>query len=326
MKRNLLILIGLGTLGSTLAVWQGSNQQKIAVKQPVTRPALQVITEVKKSNVATVMNPDETLQKRIAAVSLVLSHGKQSEVSDLFVSLQQLAAQSPSEETTALLEALSSPMSSQAMTACANLLANRDRQLPDFELLDPAFMDSLRKGLQAQLMESALAGILSTVWATSPDEVIRQRLESMEIPSLYASLAMTQATSDPEESAIYLTRLETCHHPATAATILAMANSPGASVNEMANILFNWTSEHASTTHINFFEGILSDPAYSPTQQGLAALALAATPDATAKIPAIHKAMTKQQEGWLKARLSQSIEMINHPMQAVADTSMPPEG
>jgi hypothetical protein len=205
-------------------------------------------------------------------------------------------------------------------------LANRDTQLPDFELLEPAFMDALRKGLQAQLMESALATILSTVWSDTPDEVIRQRLESMEIPSLFAKLALSPASADADDAASYLARLETCSHPATAATILEMANAPNVPVNEMANMLFNWTSEHATTTHVKLFEGILSDPAYSSTQQGLAALALAATPDASTKIPAIQKALANQQDGWLKSKLTQSIELITHPMQASADTSVPPEG
>lgn len=257
--------------------------------------------------VGLMMDPSRPLHQRGAALRRILAQGTGREVVEALAALVSIHKDSPGDA--ALLGAeFGSPMSNQAVDTLADWIAGNLADELSPHAMPPGVSDAIRKGLQSQQNLADVGKALENAWRTAPPDG-RQRLEAQEIPTLFASRAADSIRLDRGEALLWLARLETCAHPRTAESILALCANPSMPMAEVSDALYNWNRRFSGPESGNLLSSSISNPALSPVQQGISAVGLAGSPTSAAHIPAMRKAAGETADPWLRDTLQLAIQL-----------------
>lgn len=277
--------------------------------QNKTAPALRQIQGemISSPTVGLTMDPSLPLHQRGEALRRILAQGTRSEVLKALAALKSIHEDSPG--NAALLGAeFASTMSRQAVDTLADWIAGNLANELSPHAMPPDVSDALRKGLQSQQDLADVGKSLENAWRTAPPDG-RQRLEAQEIPTLFASLAADSIRRDKGEALLWLARLETCAHPRTAESILALCANPSMPMAEVSDALYNWNQHFSGPESGNLLSSSISNPALSPVQQGISAVGLAGSPTSAAHIPAMRKAAGETANPWLRDTLELAMQL-----------------
>jgi hypothetical protein len=257
--------------------------------------------------VGLMIDPSHPLHQRGGALRRILAHGTRSEVLKALAALASIHKDSPGDAALLCAE-FGSPMSNQAVDTLADWIAGNLADELSPHAMPPEVSDAMRKGLQSQQNLVDVGKALENAWRTAPPDG-RQRLEAQEIPALFASRAADSIRYDQGEALLWLARLETCAHPRTAESILALCANPSMPVAEVSDALYNWNQRFSGPESCNLLSSSISNPALSPVQQGISAVGLAGSPTSAAHIPAMHKAAGETANPWLRDTLQLAMQL-----------------
>lgn len=243
----------------------------------------------------------------------ILEKGTRSEVFDALAALA-----GPSQSRTcdiALLSAeFTSPMSTVALDALADLLAGTDTEAPSPHVLPVEVADGIRKGFQSQQDQARVGQALERAWLNASPEG-RQRLEAQEIPEFFAIRTATVIADEPGEALLWMARLETCAHPSTPESVLALALNPALSIAELSSVLYNWSQNYSMPETSLMLNHAMTDPTRNMVQRGISALGLAGTSDSLSHVPAMEKAASTTNHAWLQSTLNYAVKLAQENMQ-----------
>lgn len=288
---------------------QNQRSSLLVQTQKKASPESQQNREKKISSKAVTLMIDDagSLHQRAGALRQILAQGTRSEVLSALAALAGIHKHSPGDAALLCAE-FESPLSNQAVETLADWIAGNLNDTLSPHALPPEVSDGMRKGLQAQQNLADVGKALENAWRTaSPDG--RQRLEAQEIPTLFASRVADSISHDQGEALLWMARLETCSHPRTPESILALSAHPSMPVAELNDAIYNWSQRFSGAESGNLLSSSMSNPALSPVQQGISALGLAGSPAAVAHIPAMQKAASQTANPWLRSSLQFAIQL-----------------
>jgi hypothetical protein len=305
VKSNLPLDPGSSSRLLTASRWSSlptlpKNVKEKAVEAPQSR-------QINSALITMITDSTYPLHVRAAALRKVLASGTRTEVLNVLFSLAN-PERTFDFETTMLCAEFTSPMSTVALDAVVDLLGGLAGKTPPPNALPTELTDGMRKGLQSQNDMDQVGQAMERAWRNaSPD--LKQGLESLEIPAFYAIRTATLITDEPGEALLWMARLETCAHPRTPDSILALALDPAMSIAELSSVLYNWSQRYSMPETALMLTHAMTDPTRNTVQQGISALGLAGTTEALSHVPAIQKAANETKNAWLQSTMNYAIKL-----------------
>lgn len=188
--------------------------------------------------------------------------------------------------------ALSADFSASMRDAAVRIFAGEKMaSFAGFDTLPPPFVDALSAALRKQADQDGLSQELDTAWRGSNDPIVRQRLESLRIPGLYAArVAEFAQAGDTASARTYLARLETCGHSGTPDYLAALATQPEIDLNDLCDAAWSWAGKFPRLANPANLAARLTDTEFPPEQRIIAAAALAGAAPGAKTIAALDKA------------------------------------
>jgi hypothetical protein len=150
-------------------------------------------------------------------------------------------------------------------------------------------------------------------WRATNDPAVRERLEELGIPGLYAArVAEFAAVKDDEVALQYLNDLQNCGHFATLNVLCSLAGRRGVDIDDLFSAAWGWAGNFPELASSLDLTTSLTNPAFPVQQRILLGVALAASAPSSEAVLALDRAASQQSSAEWRAAFEYVRDLANH--------------